>query len=283
MRTRLVNVQTFKTAQVEAVRLEIMYHSMNLLQAAGGEYPTHNVGGNTPADTYLIPVNADGAVGLILARIRAALVQSNRNAVTVREENSTAANDLSLHDSGAGFVYGVTDTDVKSSLFVLDSTRLRTSLASTEIDENDAGPFAFALPCTLRYMFNQQMLSWNVNAALAAAPANATMQNTFWGTSNLGVQTRKKRTATGCNRRRPRLLPFVNRTGTKVLLAVATFQLAGSILMSNVSPCLRSKASSRIFSKTMLLHSGETTLTLATYHRLQPIAETMTMAERSLS
>ena len=50
-RTRLVNVQTYKTAQVEAVRLEIMYHSMNLLQAAGGEYPTHNVGGNTPANT----------------------------------------------------------------------------------------------------------------------------------------------------------------------------------------------------------------------------------------
>ena len=132
-------------------------------------------------------MNAAGAVGLILARIRAALVQSNRNAVTVREENSTAANDLSLHDSGAGFVYGVTDTDVKSSLFVLDSTRLRTSLVSDEIDEDDAGPFAFALPCTLRYMFNQRMLTWNVNAAVAAAPANATMQNTFWGTSNLGL------------------------------------------------------------------------------------------------
>ena len=84
-RTRLVNVQTYKTAQVEAVRLEIMYHNMNLLQAEGGEYPTHNVGGNDPEHTpeaqYGIDVNV--APGVILARIRAALVQSNRNAVTV--------------------------------------------------------------------------------------------------------------------------------------------------------------------------------------------------------
>ncbi len=33
----------------------------------------------------------------------------------------------------------------------------------------------------------QRMLTWNVNAALAAAPANATMQNTFGGTRNLGL------------------------------------------------------------------------------------------------
>ena len=73
------------------------------------------------------------------------------------------------------------------SLFVLDSTRLRTSLVSDEIDGDDEGPFAFALPCTLRYMFNQRMMTWNVNAAVAAAPANATMQDTFWGTRNLGL------------------------------------------------------------------------------------------------
>ena len=54
--------------------------------------------------------------------------------------------------------------------------------------EADQGPFVFALPCTLRYMFNDEMFSWNVNSAVEADVAGtATMEEIFYGTRNVGL------------------------------------------------------------------------------------------------
>ena len=190
--TNLRNKETHANTVVRNANTALTAHENNLNSARNGEFPTQNVGNNDPPTEYGVPAPANdaavaAAVAAVLPQILISLVDAREDREQARARLAQAQSNTSLHESGRNFVFGTTPADDKRSLFVLDDTRLQTTLTSSVIREVNQGPFAFALPCTVRYMFNDRMFSWYVNAAREAAPEDSTLSDIFWGTRGLGL------------------------------------------------------------------------------------------------
>ena len=161
-RAVLVNLQTHANTQRLAASTTVNAHVANLAQVRAGLFPTTNVDGNAPNVHYGIAQGAPQAAQRLVPIIQTELAAARQTLANQITALATRTRNLQNHDSGENFVFGVTaiDANSKRSLFVQDTTRLTANLVSSTIRAAHRGPFAFALPCTLRYMFNDQMLSW---------------------------------------------------------------------------------------------------------------------------
>ena len=116
---------------------------------ARGFAPTQNIGGQTPVQMY--------GVGTPIPSITRAVEQARADLATAETELSTAEAELQEHRSGHGMFFGTRPTDRTSELLVLDDTRLALDLTVANAETLAAeGPFACALPCTLRYLFEDK-------------------------------------------------------------------------------------------------------------------------------
>ena len=96
-------------------------------------------------------------------------------------------------------MYGASENDDKPFMFKLEASALSVVLPYTQQLEAEADALRFSqhntltVPCTVRYMFNDKMMVWNLNAGNvpignAAAATPPTLSNMYWGTRNLGQE-----------------------------------------------------------------------------------------------
>ena len=204
LETNLTNTVTFKNTQVRTKNQNLVHHKANETTARDGVFPTQAVGGDAPEILYGVAPPGPGASDNEIAAACQQVLPPIRQAVqrAINELNAaklaltTASAKLENHQSGQGMFYGTKPrlnaaqppTEPTSELLVLDDTHLALDLT---VDNAAAfateGPFACALPCTLRYLFEDKKMALHVTGAIAAAPQNATFEEIFWATRNVGL------------------------------------------------------------------------------------------------
>ena len=204
----LVRSIQYKATVVAAAQAKVNAHNANHELAnprhanVAPQYPTNNIGGNdplvhAPSVVYGVPQGEPNAIADIVPVIKNHLDESLKALSEDQKAFAKKEDELSLHRSGAKFVYGVANTDDKRSLFKLDSTRLQVlfqsddtlnqSMATGRLSANNT----FTVPCTVRYMFNENMMAWNLNNDAQAdaqdAEPTADIRDLYWGTRALGL------------------------------------------------------------------------------------------------
>ena len=188
-------------------------HRLNVVALNAGLAATNADADGTNPAAYGFG-GADAAAQLVI--VQAALDAErivNATAVTAVEE---AVTNLAQHREGAGFVYGLAPGQDKLAMFPLpENTHLPLSYVTTTApgiafgtNQNAAVSKVVTVPCTLRYMFRDKMLSWRqitdpteAVAAVVADPdavppilaVNAVafdpgdpVQETHWGSYGVG-------------------------------------------------------------------------------------------------
>ena len=209
---RRTNLQAFANTAYTTARGITTAHQQNLNLATGqianavAGYPTTNVGGVAPAVQYNVAAPANpGALAAVLALIVPIIQQQlvtaqAAEAQTLETLQGLVANLVAIN-SGDNFVYGALPTDDKRALFPSPTDadghpattwrqdlRSRYNQAARDLvnDGEVSTAKMITVPCTVRYMFADKMVSWRP-AQAGGWVDGSTIDTIYWGTRELGL------------------------------------------------------------------------------------------------